>query len=202
MRRFVRSVADPLGEAEALARRVRRLDERLAEPLALLGAAAWRRKLPERAIRHFEQAIALEPGHWEVRAWYGRVQCYSGNPEQGLAQLHAAKRLNPYLPWIVRESLGLCYYLTGRNEEAILLLSDVLSQIFHQRPYAVLLAAYGASGLIEEGRGVVRQTRENIDPTSTASMTRRRAYTFFSMLGMGEEALKRIQADIKKLRGR
>lgn len=73
----------------------------------------------DRAIHHFERAIALNPNDDLVLAEHGRLLMYLDRPDDGLARVREAMRLNPYHPNWYWNLEGRCLHTAARYDEAI-----------------------------------------------------------------------------------
>jgi adenylate cyclase len=73
----------------------------------------------DRAMQEYRRAIELNPNDADVLADFAYCLSYGGKPEEGLASVHRAMRLNPHCPdWYV-EGLALVYRDSRKYEEAI-----------------------------------------------------------------------------------
>jgi tetratricopeptide (TPR) repeat protein len=81
-------------------------------------------RAPERAITHFERALALNPGYVEAHGNLGAVLATRGETDRGLAHLGDALRLKPdYVDG--HYNVGLILGRSGKTGEAIAHLAEV-----------------------------------------------------------------------------
>jgi adenylate cyclase len=139
------------------------LDDYLPAAHRILGIVLLWRKAHERAVAEARRAVALAPndadGHWtlgEVLAW--------SRPEEAVAPVQRAMRLNPRYPATYLYTLGHAYYLIGRHEDAIRTLRRVTSRNPDWFPaHAFLAAAYAELGRLEEA-GVAGREALRLSP--------------------------------------
>ncbi len=86
---------------------------------AALGGAELYLGHHERALSAIERAVALGPNNAEMRALHALLLNYLGRPEEGLADIGLAVRLNPHHPDWYLVVWGRSLYLLGRHEEAV-----------------------------------------------------------------------------------
>lgn len=72
----------------------------------------------DQAVRYSELAYSMSPHDMNVLAARGMIVAYAGQHEQGLALIERACRHEPVLPPAYVSSLGDCYYLARKFEEA------------------------------------------------------------------------------------
>ena len=110
---------DGLAEVLEVGQRALLLDERDAKAhlgLAVAHLFAWQH---DRALHHMERAVALNPNDDLVVAEHARLLTATGRPEEGLARIREAMRLNPYHPNWYWNIEGLCLLIAARYQEAI-----------------------------------------------------------------------------------
>jgi adenylate cyclase len=74
----------------------------------------------DKAIATGERAIQLDPNGADVYAKLGQTLSYAGRPDDAIAHIKKAMRLNPFPePWYFR-GLGRCYILKGQYEKALI----------------------------------------------------------------------------------
>lgn len=105
--------------ARAAAERALEIDPQLGEAHGALAMALtmyyWD---TDRAERHFQQAIALEPGSARIRRHYASHLRNLGRFDEALMQIRASSELDPLFTFAHAEE-GVILYLAGRYEEAI-----------------------------------------------------------------------------------
>jgi len=95
-----------------------RMDPTLAAPHIALGIdALYTRWEMADAGRHFEQALALEPGNVLSHHPYSYYLSIAGRHEDAIAEMEAALELDPVSP-LVNGDVGRIYYRAGRFAEA------------------------------------------------------------------------------------
>jgi TolB-like protein/class 3 adenylate cyclase/Flp pilus assembly protein TadD len=147
-----------LEQAFALAQRAIALDDTLPGAHNALSAVYLWKKQYEQAIVEAQQAIALDSNDADVYASLGLTLTCVGRPEEAVAVIEKAMRLNPHYPALYLFRLGLVYHLTGRYEEAITTLKRVLTRTpDFQHAHAFLAATYSELGREEEARVVAAE---------------------------------------------
>jgi len=113
--------------ARRLLNRAKRLNPDVAQPHHGLGVLEEREHRPDRAMKHYEEALAVDPGFAPARANLGRVLFEAGHYEHARVQF---KRLVEVAPEEQAGWVGLAESLLqlGRTRE-----SDTLVREAHQR---------------------------------------------------------------------
>jgi TolB-like protein/predicted Zn-dependent protease len=124
------------------------LDDSLPAGHSLLGEVHLWEKHHDEAIAELETAIALDPNYADGYAGLANILCWAGRAEEAIALMKKAMRLNPEYPDYYLWNLGHAYYLTGRYENAIAPLKDLLTR--NQRFFVAYI--YLAAIYIELGR--------------------------------------------------
>jgi adenylate cyclase len=179
-----------LDRAREAAERALALDPNLATAHRALGLVLLWTKEHERSLVAAKRSVALAPSdadcHWtvaEVLTWW--------RPEEAIAPVETAMRLNPHYPAIYLYTLGHAYYLTRRYEDAIRALQRVTSRNPDWFPaHVILLATYAELGRPEDTR---REGREilRISPGITmAFASSRLPYKDPAMLARAVEAFR------------
>ena len=138
----------PLDRAFELAQKAIALDESLPAGYTILGEIYLHKKQHARAIAAQEKAIALSPNDAEGIASLAGILTWAGRPQETVALIKKAMRLNPMYPTEYLWNLGHAYYLMGRYEEAI----EVLGRARDRNPDYIPVQAYLAASYIELGR--------------------------------------------------
>ena len=150
--------AQALEEAEKAAQEAVRLDERY--PYALWSLAmtlSWERRLDE-ALSAAEKAIAFNPNFADGHSMVGVLLNFVGRSEEAVKRFDHAMALDPYFPSILLYFRALAAYQLGRFPEAVgLLKRRILRNPETNSSRALLAAAYGQMGLVEEAREAWRE---------------------------------------------
>ena len=121
---------------------------------ATLGYVYAFQKQYEQAMAEIERAIALEPNFAWGYAVLADMLSFVGRPEEAIGLVEKAMRLDP--PPYADEysfSLGLAYYLAGRDEEAIAPLKRFLTRYPNRlQAHLILAAVYSELGREIEAR--------------------------------------------------
>ena len=152
------SPAEALKEAEKAAQEAVRLDERY--PYALWSLAmtlSWERRLDE-ALSAAEKAIAFNPNFADGHSMVGVQLHWLGRSEEALKCFDRAMALDPYFPSLLLYFRAQAAYQLGQYDEAVALLKRrILRNPETDSSRALLAAAYGQMGLVEEAREAWRE---------------------------------------------
>ncbi len=149
---------EALKEADKAARLAVRLDERYPFALwALAGVRIWQRRHDE-AVDAAERNVAYNPSFAEGQGMLGFVLHYVGRSEEAVKCLERAIALDPFCSDMVLHFLAQATYRFGRYPEAV----DLLKRRILRNPQtdasrALLAAAYGQMGRVEEAREAWRE---------------------------------------------
>jgi len=150
--------AQALEEAVKAAQEAVRLDERY--PYALWSLAmtlSWERRLDE-ALSAAQKAIAFNPNFAEGHSMVGVLLNLGGRSEEALKSIDRAMTLDPYFNSILLYFRAQAAYELGRWPEAAALLKRrILRNPETDASRALLAAAYGQMGLLEEAREAWRE---------------------------------------------
>jgi adenylate cyclase len=147
------SLAQGLQEADKAARLAVRLDERYPFALwSLAGVSIWARRHVE-AVAAAEKTVSYNPSFAEGYGMLGFILNYVGRSEEAVACIERAIALDPFCSDMVLHFQGQGLYQMGRYPDAV----KVLKRRIDRNPdtdasRALLAAAYGQMGLIEEAR--------------------------------------------------
>jgi adenylate cyclase len=142
-----------LEEAEKAARLAVQLDERYPFALwALAGACLWIRRHDE-AVSAAEKVVAFNPSFAEGYGMLALILNHVGRSEEAVACIDRAMALDPLSNDMMLHFQGQGLYQLGRYTDAV----RVLKRRIERNPEtdasrALLAAAYGQLGLIEEAR--------------------------------------------------
>jgi TolB-like protein/Tfp pilus assembly protein PilF len=112
----------------------------------------------ERAQSALERAVALGPNSADMRALEALMLNFVGRPEEGLADIKLAVRLNPNHPDWYMAIWARSLYLLGRHAEAVAALQRLVGSRTEALPIPSLLliiANYAAIGRLNEARDFV-----------------------------------------------
>jgi adenylate cyclase len=112
----------------------------------------------ERACSALQRAVTLAPNSADMHALNALVMNFGGRPEEGLAGIDLAVRLNPGHPdWYV-PIWARSLYLLGRHTDAALVLDRLIASRTEALPipsFLLMIANYAAMGCYDEARGLV-----------------------------------------------
>jgi len=147
------SPAEALEEADKAAKLAVRLDERYPFALwALAGVRIWQRRHDE-AVDAAERNVAYNPSFAEGQGMLGFILHYVGRSEEAVKCLERAMALDPYCTDMVLHFHAQATYQLGRYPEASSLLKRrILRNPETDASRALLAAAYGQMGMVEEAR--------------------------------------------------
>lgn len=134
------------------------LDDQDAKTHLALGVAQLFSYRHDRAIHHFERAVALNPNDDLIALEHGRLLMYLDRPDEGLKRVHEAMRLNPFHPNWYWNIEGRCHHTAGRYDQAIAAFERLDTPQFWNEAY--LAACHAMSGRHEQAAQHVRQLRE------------------------------------------
>ena len=126
-----------------------------------LGRARYLRREYAAAISELELAVSLNPSLALAHYGLGAAMVFSGRPGEAFGHLGTAIRLSPQDPnmgsYLVR--IAEAKYLTGDDEGAVGFALRALAQPgFQWSRYAILIAALGQLGRLEEARRYLAET--------------------------------------------
>ena len=142
-----------LDEADKAARQAVLLDERYPYALwALAMSCLWSRRHQE-AVSVAEKAIEFNPNFAAGYTVLGVVLHYAGRSEEALKYFERAMALDPYCPGLWMHFQAQANYQLGRYSETVSLLKRrILRNPETDASRALLAAAYGQMGLLQEAR--------------------------------------------------
>ena len=112
--------------AEELVEKALSLDPESGKAYGNLGRIYLTKRQYDEAIAVGERSIKLEPNSAFAHYAFAYTLHNAGKPEEAIGQLKIAIRLSPIAePWY-HGSLGVCYRMVGRSEEAVPLLKKVI----------------------------------------------------------------------------
>ncbi len=112
----------------------------------------------DRAIHHFQRALALVPGDASIISAYGMCLVLAGNADAGLEEIARSERLNPIdaglSEWIVFPR-GMALYTLRRYEDAVAAFRELPHLIVEG--YGWLAACYAQLGEKETARATIEE---------------------------------------------
>jgi adenylate cyclase len=155
---FSESPSQDLERAFALQKKAIALDDSQGFSYAQLGRLYVETHELEKARAAGKKGVDIEPSGGESNAIYGYILEVSGKPEECLAYINRALRLqpfpNPWYPWLQ----GRCLRHLGRYEEAIASIKRAIAlspSVVFIRAY--LVETYVAAGRLEEARAEAKE---------------------------------------------
>jgi len=147
-----------LMRAEELAQKSISLNNSLPSAHSLIACIYLLKRQYEKAIAEGERAVALNPNSALENVLFGWILANAGKREEAILLYKKALRLNPYPPTWYLSHLGQAYFLEGRYDEAV----AVLTKATHRNPdifyfYIDLAAAYILLGREEEARAAAAE---------------------------------------------
>ena len=160
------------GPAEEKLLRSTRMDSSIPEAYNALGVLYEKQDQPALALQNFQQALDLRSGYPLARINYGRLQCSTGDAEQGAKNLNRAMGSTPgnQQQAVILEGLGLCSVVKGDPEQADQYLREALTRNT-RLPLALLELSTIAleRGDAQEARGYL-QRHDKIATSSPRSL--------------------------------
>ncbi len=116
----------------------------------------------DKAVYHQERALSLNPNDDLIVVQQGEILTWLGQPEEGIAWIKKAMRLNPYHPVRFWNHLGRAYFVARRYAEAIEAFKRIATP--DQLHHAFLAASYAHLGDAAQAAEHVRQALK-LEPT-------------------------------------
>jgi len=159
---YVNEWSDPQAQtlegAEKAARLAVQLDERNPYALWALCMACSTTRRHDQALSVAEKAIAFNPNYADGHTTLGVVLYYAGRSEEAVKCFERAVALEPYFPDLWLHFRAQAAYQLGQYPEAVTLLKRrILRNPETDSSRALLAAAYGQMGLVEEAREAWRE---------------------------------------------
>src|SRR5579862_6998846 len=120
------------------------LDDNDSDVHRILAAVHLAHNDHDKASYHQERAIALNPNDDLIVVQEGEVLTWLGRPEEGVAWIQKAMRLNPYHPERFWNHLGRAYFVARRYAEAVEAFKRITA--LDQTHHAFLAAAHAQIG--------------------------------------------------------
>jgi adenylate cyclase len=197
---FAYSDATPqLDRAVALARKAIEIDKTFGISYLALGVARIQQDAHDEAVAALRDAIARQPNDGDAHCYLGLILGFSGVPDEGIASIEYALRLNPQFingPYL--NMLGLAQMFAGNYDAAVKCHERNMARHGPIGPPALcwLAGSYWALGRHDEARTVSarvkkefpihRLTTWNLLPTIRPATTRERVYALMRDAGIPE----------------
>ncbi len=120
------------------------LDDNDSDVHRILAAVHLTRNEFDKAVFHQDRALALNPNDDLIVVQKGELLTWLGQPEEGIAWIEKAMRLNPYHPERFWNHLGRAYFVARRYPEAVAALQKISAP--DDSHYALLAAANAQNG--------------------------------------------------------
>ncbi len=133
-----------------IARAALDLDAREPWSHMVLGLAYVHLRRWDEALRHSEEAVALNPSDAALCAKHGLLLADLGRPAEGIACIERAMRLDPFEARSYCSSLGLALFAARRYPEAIRAIDAAPRPKFYHHVWRA--AAYAHLGQLEQAR--------------------------------------------------
>lgn len=148
-----------IGEAMDAAKKALELDEGCAMALGLIGYLYLLTDEHDRAVESVERASLISPSDSDLTALLGDVLLFTDRADDAAEVLKKAIQLSPSYPAWILASLGMCYYVIGKNDLAI----STLQEAVRLEPDSALPRIYLTIVLAEAGRSEdARQAAQEI----------------------------------------
>ena len=149
-----------LDRALAVAGRGISLDKTIPLSYFIRGLVFRERKEYVKALVEAEKAIALDPNYANGHVLVASLLFYAGRPEESIAGIEKAMRLNPHHPFNYAFHLGQAYFALSRYSEAIGAFKDgIATNPAAERLHVWLAASYAQAGQIEDAKWEAEQIR-------------------------------------------
>jgi TolB-like protein/class 3 adenylate cyclase/Tfp pilus assembly protein PilF len=152
---FSDSREDSLRAADEAVERALAVDDTDPDSYGLLGNLHLIKGEHEKAIAMSRKALALNPNNSGNAAQLAMTMFFSGRPEQALELIRRAMRLDPNYPLWFLMPMEEAYRLTGRYDEGIETIEEVLRRLDHFFTRTRLALYYAQSGRDEEARAEI-----------------------------------------------
>jgi len=142
-----------LERAHDLAKQAISIEETNASAHSALGSIYLRRTQYDLAMIELQRALELNPNDTRSQNQLGSVMLYSGRKDEAIHWLESALNLNPHLSLGGFMILGQAYYLTGRYEDAVIIMKKGIARNPEYVGLHIMLAAANAqAGHAKEAR--------------------------------------------------
>ena len=154
------SPAKSIQRAFELAQKAVAMDDSHDLGHSLLGAVYLAMRQHDKAIAEGKRAIALNPNGAAAFTWLAGFVGVSGNWEESAMYAEKSIRLDPFPGPLQYHVLGRAYFMTGKYDEAILILKKAVQINPDFLPAHIFLAAcYGSIGRNVEANASAKEVR-------------------------------------------
>jgi tetratricopeptide (TPR) repeat protein len=145
------TAGDALARAAELTEQARRLDPTVPQIYFVQGQIELFRRNYQAAIRNAQQAIEIKPNYADAHALLAWILHFAGRPDDGLASIERAVRLNPRVPAVYRVIRGTLHYAKEQIDQALVEIESAAdASPSYQLLRVWLAAAYAAAGRLED----------------------------------------------------
>jgi TolB-like protein/DNA-binding winged helix-turn-helix (wHTH) protein/Tfp pilus assembly protein PilF len=149
-----------LDRAMTVANRGIALEKNIPLAYFVTGLVFRERKEYVKALVEAEKAIALDPNYANGHVLVASLLFYAGRPDESVARIKKAMRLNPHHPFNYAFHLGQAYYALERYDEAIKALEGgIATNPASERLHLWLAASYAQAGRIDDAQWEAEQIR-------------------------------------------
>jgi adenylate cyclase len=146
--------------ARELADRALVLDDSLPQVRWVLSYVLWQHREFDQALAQARYSTALDPNYADGFGLVAALHIAMGDPEEALAEMERAVRLNPHYSVQYHTNFGAAYILLGRYEEAVQVLTEgIMQNHTFLRNHVLLAAAYGRMGRLADAAWVAEEIR-------------------------------------------
>jgi adenylate cyclase len=137
-----------LAHAYELAQKALTLDDTIPLLHLVMAYVHRQRKEHPEAIRSLERALSLDPNYADGYGMLSSVLSFAGRPDEALATMEKAKRLNPASDYAYLQADAFAYFALGRYQDAI----NALTHAVERNPASVIGRVFLAAGYANLGR--------------------------------------------------
>ena len=149
------NIMDALPECLSSVTKAFEIDPDDPEAHRIMGAIELVREDFDQAAYHHERARELCPSDPYMIIRYATLLIYLGNPEEALAEITNAKRIDPFCPDMLFEDEGMCYFWLDRLPEAVDAFNKL--QIPTRNSLFYLAGTHGKIGDIDKASQVLKE---------------------------------------------
>ena len=121
------SRSESFKKAKLLAQKAQNLDDTHPDVHILLAFIHLYQMQHEEAISEGQKALILSPNNAEAHMIMAHIYRFSGVFDKAVTMIQRALRLEPYYPSFYLSEIAMCFYYTGRYEEAVKMAKEYLN---------------------------------------------------------------------------